>query len=50
MARSTIAGFYDGIHKLPPDIKADLAGLGLTAERFLGPIGLKIPAGERTAC
>jgi acetylornithine deacetylase/succinyl-diaminopimelate desuccinylase-like protein len=42
-----IPGFYDGVRELPPDIKADLAGLGLTAEKFLGPIGLKIPAGER---
>jgi acetylornithine deacetylase/succinyl-diaminopimelate desuccinylase-like protein len=42
-----IPGFYDGVHELPPDIKADLAGLGLTTERFLGPIGLKIPAGEK---
>ncbi|HML06557.1 MAG TPA: M20/M25/M40 family metallo-hydrolase [Xanthobacteraceae bacterium] len=42
-----IPGFYDGVHELPPDIKADLAGLGLTAEKFLGPIGLKIPAGEK---
>jgi acetylornithine deacetylase/succinyl-diaminopimelate desuccinylase-like protein len=32
---------------LPSDIKADLSGLGLTAEKFLGPIGLKIPAGEK---
>ncbi|HTC03025.1 MAG TPA: M20/M25/M40 family metallo-hydrolase, partial [Xanthobacteraceae bacterium] len=39
--------FYDGVHDLPPDIKADLEGLGLTAEKFLGPIGLKIPAGEK---
>ena len=43
----TIPGFYDGVHDLPPDIKADLEGLGLTAEKFLGPIGLKIPAGEK---
>jgi len=41
-----IPGFYDGVHELPDDIKADLAGLGLTAEKFLGPIGLKVPAGE----
>ena len=41
-----IAGFYDGVHDLPADIKEDLAGLGLTPEKFLGPIGLKIPAGE----
>jgi acetylornithine deacetylase/succinyl-diaminopimelate desuccinylase-like protein len=42
-----IPGFYDGVKDLPPDIKADLDGLGLTAEKFLGPIGLKIPAGEQ---
>src|SRR3984885_7238372 len=43
----TIPGFYDGAHDLPADIKADLEGLGLTPEKFLGPIGLKIPAGEK---
>ena len=42
-----IPGFYDGVHELPSDIKADLAGLRLTPEKFLGPIGLKIPAGEK---
>ena len=43
----TIPGFYDGVPELPADIKADLKGLDLTAERFLGPIGLKIPSGEK---
>jgi acetylornithine deacetylase/succinyl-diaminopimelate desuccinylase-like protein len=42
-----IAGFYDGVPELPADIKADLAGLELTPEKFLAPIGLKIPAGEK---
>ncbi|MDE2373078.1 MAG: M20/M25/M40 family metallo-hydrolase [Hyphomicrobiales bacterium] len=42
-----IPGFYEGVHELPPDIKADLARLNLTPEKFLGPIGLKIPAGEK---
>ena len=42
-----IPGFYDGVHELPDDIKADLAGLDLTAEKFLGQVGLKIPAGEK---
>jgi len=42
-----IPGFYDGVHELPADIKADLADLHLTPEKFLGPIGLKIPAGEK---
>ncbi len=45
--RVTIPGFYDGVKDLPPDIKADLKGLGLTPEKFLGPIGLKKPAGEQ---
>src|SRR5580700_4846804 len=42
-----IPGFYDGVPELPADIKADLAGLELTPEKFLAPIGLKIPAGEK---
>jgi acetylornithine deacetylase/succinyl-diaminopimelate desuccinylase-like protein len=42
-----IPGFYDGVHELPADIKVDLSGLGLTPEKFLGPIGLKLPAGEK---
>jgi acetylornithine deacetylase/succinyl-diaminopimelate desuccinylase-like protein len=42
-----IPGFYDGVQELPDDIKADLAGLQLTPEKFLAPIGLKIPAGEK---
>ena len=45
--RVTIPGFYDGVKDLPPDIKADLAALDLTPESFLGPIGLKEPAGEK---
>ena len=45
--RVTIPGFYDGVAELPPDIKADLKSLDLTPEKFLGPIGLKIPAGEK---
>jgi acetylornithine deacetylase/succinyl-diaminopimelate desuccinylase-like protein len=42
-----IPGFYDGVRELPPDIKADLAALQLTPEKFLAPIGLKVPAGEQ---
>src|SRR5262245_2496744 len=42
-----VPGFYDGVPELPADIKADLAGLDLTPEKFLAPIGLKIPAGEK---
>jgi acetylornithine deacetylase/succinyl-diaminopimelate desuccinylase-like protein len=44
--RVTIPGFYDGVKELPDDIKADLKALNLTAEEFLGQVGLKVPAGE----
>ena len=45
--RVTIPGFYDGVQELPADIKADLKGLDLTPEKFLGQVGLKVPAGEK---
>jgi acetylornithine deacetylase/succinyl-diaminopimelate desuccinylase-like protein len=45
--RVTVPGFYDGVRELPPDIKADLAALDLTPADFLGPVGLKLPAGEK---
>ena len=45
--RVTIPGFYDGVAELPADVKADLKGLDLTAEKFLGQVGLKVPAGEK---
>ena len=45
--RVTIPGFYDGVKELPPNIKAELAALNLTAEQFLGQVGLKVPAGEK---
>ncbi len=45
--RIAIPGFYDGVPELPADIKADLKALNLTADEFLGQVGLKIPAGEK---
>jgi len=45
--RIAIPGFYDGVKDLPPEILAQWNGLGLTAETFLKPIGLSIPAGEK---
>ena len=45
--RVTVPGFYDGVKELPPDIKAELKGLNMTPESFLGPVGLKVPAGEK---
>jgi len=44
--RVTIPGFYDGVPDLPEDIRADLKALNLTPEKFLGQVGLKVPAGE----
>jgi acetylornithine deacetylase/succinyl-diaminopimelate desuccinylase-like protein len=45
--RVTVPGFYEGVHELPADIKADLDALHLTPEEFLGTVGLKVPAGEK---
>jgi acetylornithine deacetylase/succinyl-diaminopimelate desuccinylase-like protein len=45
--RVTIPGFYDGVKDLPADIKAELEALNLTAEGFLGGVGLRTPAGEK---
>ncbi|MGZ5854226.1 MAG: M20/M25/M40 family metallo-hydrolase [Xanthobacteraceae bacterium] len=45
--RVTIPGFYEGVKDLPKDIKADLKKLKLTPKEFLGPVGLKQPAGEK---
>jgi acetylornithine deacetylase/succinyl-diaminopimelate desuccinylase-like protein len=43
----TIPGFYDGVPELPASIKAELKTLELTPEKFLVPVGLKAPAGEK---
>ena len=45
--RVTIPGFYDGVKELPLDIEADLKSLNMTAEEFLGQVGLKFSAGEK---
>ena len=44
--RITIPGFYDGVGEPPADVKREWEGLGLTAEKFLGQVGLSVPAGE----
>lgn len=41
-----IPGFYDGVAELPAANKAEWARLPFDAEKFLGDIGLSIPAGE----
>ena len=43
----TIPGFYDGVKDLPPDILAQWKGLNLSADTFLKPLGLSVPAGEK---
>jgi acetylornithine deacetylase/succinyl-diaminopimelate desuccinylase-like protein len=45
--RVTIPGFYDGIHDLPDEVARQWAALDITAENFLGPVGLSVSAGEK---
>jgi len=45
--RITIPGFYDGVKDLPAEVLTQWKKLNLTAETFLKPIGLSIPAGEK---
>jgi len=42
-----IPGFYDGVSELPPHVREQWAALNFTADSFLGPIGLSVPAGEK---
>jgi len=44
--RITIPNFYDGVEELPDDVKKVWSSLELTPEKFLGPVGLAVPAGE----
>jgi acetylornithine deacetylase/succinyl-diaminopimelate desuccinylase-like protein len=43
----TIPGFYDGIQDLPAEVIRQWAALDMTSEKFLGPVGLSVPAGEK---
>ncbi|OLL56120.1 M20/M25/M40 family metallo-hydrolase [Bartonella henselae] len=45
--RVTLPGFYDGVEETPPHILQSWNALNCTAENFLGPIGLSLPAGEK---
>jgi len=44
--RVTLPGFYDGVPAVPDALREEWRALGLDAAKFLGPIGLSIPAGE----
>lgn len=45
--RVTLEGFYDGVEETPDSVKESWKTLGMTDEKFLGEIGLSIPAGEK---
>lgn len=45
--RVTLSGFYDGVEETPSNIKASWEKLRMTAEKFLGEVGLSIPSGEK---
>src|SRR3569832_705208 len=45
--RITIPGIYDGVKDLPAEVLEQWRKLDLTPEKFLKPIGLSIPAGEK---
>jgi acetylornithine deacetylase/succinyl-diaminopimelate desuccinylase-like protein len=45
--RVTIPGFYDGVEETPSQVLKAWENLGETPEKFLGPIGLSIPSGEK---
>jgi acetylornithine deacetylase/succinyl-diaminopimelate desuccinylase-like protein len=42
----TLPGFYDGVEELPEDIAAQWHDLDFDPKKFLGDVGLSIPAGE----
>ncbi len=45
--RVAIPGFYDGVEETPSQVKASWDALGLTAQKFLGEVGLSVPSGEK---
>ena len=44
--RVQIPGFYDGVAETTPEQAAEWAALGFDEQKFLGGIGLSVPAGE----
>lgn len=45
--RITIPGFYDDVPELPDALRAQWQGLGFDHAKFLGDVGLSVPAGEQ---
>ncbi|MCX8477902.1 MAG: dipeptidase [Sphingomonas sp.] len=46
--RVTLAGFYDGVRPISPDVRESWDALGFDAEAFLSDVGLSLPAGEKS--
>lgn len=44
--RITVPHFYDGVRELPDSIRAQWQALAFDHARFLGDVGLSVPAGE----
>jgi acetylornithine deacetylase/succinyl-diaminopimelate desuccinylase-like protein len=44
--RVTLPGFYDGVEDAPAERRAEWDALGFDGARFLGGVGLSVPAGE----
>lgn len=44
--RVTLPGFYDAVREPPEAVRRQWASLDFSADAFLGPVGLSIPAGE----
>jgi len=42
-----LPGFYDGVEELPEEIAAQWRDLNFDESRFLGEVGLAVPAGEK---
>ena len=45
--RITIDGFYDDVPELPEELRAQWQGLAFDHAKFLGDVGLSVPAGEQ---
>ncbi len=45
--RITLPGFYDGVPELEDEIRSQWQGLGFDHGKFLGDVGLSVPAGEQ---
>ena len=45
--RITLPGFYDGVPELSDEMRAQWQGLAFDHARFLGDVGLSVPAGEQ---